>query len=265
MDAASGKKGNFFRYRLSPFVSGCVYTAYFYYVVQMIYQTEDEQQQLASSKEFPASWTKSGIGRAGIGILGIAFIIACITQLVNAITGNFIPDLRTSEPGSRKWEAFIVHWSGRIGFGGRAIMFGTMSGFFWDSLAKRNESGRQNMVAAAISKLANASGGKFFMVILGLGLIIYALFAISNAYYKYFPTPPPSRRPLYALDEDEALNFGISESRTYTRPPVSPRPAAWKFWRRHNSTPVPDEEKAQDERISQSTPAIPTVNTTFTR
>ncbi|CEJ03820.1 hypothetical protein RMCBS344292_17795 [Rhizopus microsporus] len=196
-DASFSKKKNFFRYRLSPFVSGCVYTAYTYYVVHMIFQTEEEQQTSASSKTFPASWAESGIGKAGIVLLGIAFLIAFFTQMVNAVKGTFIKDLKTSEPNARKWEAFIVHWMGRIGFFGRAALFGTLSGFFWDSLAQRNESGEKNMVAAAVSKLANSGGGRFFMGLLGVTLVIYACFAISNAYYKYFPTPPPTRQEFY--------------------------------------------------------------------
>lgn len=197
------KRTNFFRYRLSPIVSGGVYCAYLYYLIQMIYQTNEEQQKTASSNEFPASFTDTTVGSAFIGVFGVAFMIAFATQIQNAITGNFIPDLKTSAPDARKWEARIVNLSGRIGFGGRAAMFGTLSGFFWDSLAKRNESGNVNMVAAAIAKLATHDGGKAFMVLLGLGLIIYGLFAIANAYYKYFPTPPPSRINMYQLITDD--------------------------------------------------------------
>ncbi|KAG0953189.1 hypothetical protein G6F57_001617 [Rhizopus arrhizus] len=208
-DASFSKKKNFFRYRLSPFVSGIVYTAYAYYVIHMIFQTEEEQQTSASSKTFPASWTGSGIGKAGIVLLGIAFLIAFFTQMINAVQGTFIKDLKTSEPSARKWEAFIIHTMGRIGFFGRAALFGTMSGFFWDSLAKRNESGDKNMVAAAVSKLANSKGGRFFMVVLGVSLVIYASFAVLNAYYKYFPTPPPTRQEFYT---NEFVHPELSES-----------------------------------------------------
>ncbi|KAJ8653800.1 hypothetical protein O0I10_010599 [Lichtheimia ornata] len=205
-DAMLSKRTNFFRYRLSPIVSGGVYCAYLYYLIQMIYQTNEEQQKTASSNEFPASFTDTTVGSAFVGVFGVAFMIAFATQIQNAVTGNFIPDLKTSAPDARKWEARIVNLSGRIGFGGRAAMFGTLSGFFWDSLAKRNESGNVNVVAAAISKLATHDGGKAFMVLLGLGLIIYGLFAIANAYYKYFPTPPPSRINMYQLITEEDDN-----------------------------------------------------------
>ncbi|KAG1456683.1 hypothetical protein G6F56_006776 [Rhizopus delemar] len=208
-DASFGRKKNFFRYRLSPFVSGLVYSAYTYYVVYMIFQTSEEQQTLASSKTFPASWTGTAIGKAGIALLGIAFIIAFLTQIINAVQGTFIKDLKTSEPNARKWEAFIIHTLGRIGFFGRAALFGTLSGFFWDSLAMANESGSKNMVAAAVSKLANSKGGRFFMVILGVSLVFYALFAVLNVHYKYFPTPPPTRQEFYT---NEFVHPEISES-----------------------------------------------------
>lgn len=175
----------------------------------MIFQTSEEQQTLASSKTFPASWTGTAIGKAGIALLGIAFIIAFLTQIINAVQGTFIKDLKTSEPNARKWEAFIIHTLGRIGFFGRAALFGTLSGFFWDSLAMANESGSKNMVAAAVSKLANSKGGRFFMVILGVSLVFYALFAVLNVHYKYFPTPPPTRQEFYT---NEFVHPEISES-----------------------------------------------------
>ncbi|KAI8879331.1 hypothetical protein K501DRAFT_336171 [Backusella circina FSU 941] len=237
-DASFGKKKNFFRYRLSPFVSGLVYSAYTYYVVHMIFQTSEEQQQSASSKTFPASWTDSDIGKAGIALLGIAFLIAFITQIINAVSGNFIRDLKTSEPDANKMEAFIVHMAGRVGFGGRAALFGTMSGFFWDSLAKRNEAGEKNMVAAAVSKLANSAGGRFFMVLLGASLVVYAVFAASNAYYKYFPTPPPTRREFYTDAIIDPQSDSSSEEEQQEPQTTRTIGSKLKFWG-HKTEPVP--------------------------
>ncbi|KAI9255289.1 hypothetical protein BY458DRAFT_520349 [Sporodiniella umbellata] len=235
-DASFGKKKNFFRYRLSPFVSGLVYSAYTYYVVYMIFQTEEEQQALASSKTFPASWTATPLGRTGIVLLAIAFMIAFITQFINAVGGTFIKDLKTSEPGARRWEAFLVHTLGRVGFFGRAALFGTLSGFFWDSLAKGNQSGSKNMVAAAVSKLANSNGGRFFMGVLGVTLVMYALFAVLNVHYKYFPTPPPTRQEFYT---NEFVHPEISESdlesqisAVHRRSRQEKEPSA-SFFRRH--------------------------------
>lgn len=254
------KRTNFFRYRLSPIVSGGVYCAYLYYLIQMIYQTNEEQQKTASSNEFPASFTDTTVGSAFIGVFGVAFMIAFATQIQNAVTGNFIPDLSTSAPDARKWEARIVNLSGRIGFGGRAAMFGTLSGFFWDSLAKRNESGNVNVIAAAIAKLATHNGGKVFMVILGLGLIIYGLFAIANAYYKYFPTPPPSRINMYQLITED--NDSIQEPE---EPNNEPKKSSWwrRWWdKRHpkHSQQCNNEKEGEENHVQviTTTPTIPT-------
>ncbi|OZJ04215.1 hypothetical protein BZG36_02953 [Bifiguratus adelaidae] len=203
-DATFGKAKNFFRYRLSPFVSGCVYTAYLYYIIRMIFETSDQQQQSVSGKSFPNSWRDSAFGRFGLVLCGVAFAIAFLTQIVNAIGGGFRVDLKTSEPDFRPiWLKHFVHISGRIGFLGRAMLFGTVSVFMWDALAKPLESGQQNIVAAAITNLNTNAGGKFFLVFLGVCLIIYAIFALLNCKYKYFPTPPPTRHPKRGHNEPE--------------------------------------------------------------
>ncbi|KAI7887423.1 hypothetical protein K492DRAFT_121219 [Lichtheimia hyalospora FSU 10163] len=255
-DAMLSKRTNFFRYRLSPIVSGGVYCAYLYYLIQMIYQTNEEQQKTASSNEFPASFTDTTVGSAFIGVFGVAFMIAFATQIQNAVTGNFIPDLKTSAPDARRWEARIVNLSGRIGFGGRAAMFGTLSGFFWDSLAKRNESGNVNVVAAAIAKLATHDGGKAFMVLLGLSLIIYGLFAIANAYYKYFPTPPPSRISMYQLIADDD---NIQEQEEPNSEPN--HGSSWwrRLWgKRHlKRTQQCNNEKEEGNHVEATTTTIP--------
>ncbi|CAO3684005.1 unnamed protein product [Umbelopsis ramanniana] len=195
-DKSFSKKKNFFRYRLSPFVSGLVYIAYTYYIIKMIFETPEEQAQTASNNQFPASWASTKLGMAGLGVVGVAFIIATITQLINGIGGGFIRDLKTSEPDyPRKWEALIVHIAGRIGFLARAGVFCLVSAFMWKTLKDPIPSGNVSVVAKSISSLNTNGGGKFFLVILGVGLVIYGVFAISNAHYKYFPTPPPNRTP----------------------------------------------------------------------
>jgi hypothetical protein len=75
-----------------------------------------------------------------------------------------------------------------------------MSGFFWDSLVNANESGNKNMVTAAVNKLSNSGSDQLFMEVLGVSSVIYAVFAVPNAYYKYFPMPPPTRQEYYTDD-----------------------------------------------------------------
>lgn len=172
--------------------------------MKMIFETPEEQQQTASNNQFPASWATTNIGKAGLALVGVAFIIGTITQLVNGIGGGFIRDLRTSEPDfPRKWEAKIVHIAGRIGFIARAGVFCLVSAFMWKTLKTPVPSGNVSAVAKSISELNTNPGGKFLLVLLGVGLVIYGAFAISNAYYKYFPTPPPTRSPMRDVEVGE--------------------------------------------------------------
>ncbi|CAM0136135.1 unnamed protein product [Umbelopsis sp. WA50703] len=172
--------------------------------MKMIFETAEQQQLTASNQQFPANWANSKIGMAGLGIVGIAFIIGTITQLINALGGGFIRDLRTSEPNfPRKWEARILHIAGRIGFLARGGVFCLVSAFMWKTLKDPQPSGNVSVVAKSISELNTNGGGKFFLVLLGVGLVIYGVFAIANAYYKYFPTPPPSRNPERGIETGE--------------------------------------------------------------
>ena len=79
-DAAFGNLKNFFRYRLSPFVSGAVYSAYTIFVCTLIPKSRTERSGSASNSSFPDSWTHSAIGKVGLCIAGIAFVAGALSQ-----------------------------------------------------------------------------------------------------------------------------------------------------------------------------------------
>lgn len=67
--------------RLSPFVSGCVYTAYAYFVITLIPKSRDEKYDADRNSSFPNSWRDSAGGKVGLVFFGIAFVAATIVQL----------------------------------------------------------------------------------------------------------------------------------------------------------------------------------------
>ncbi|RUP23027.1 hypothetical protein BC936DRAFT_139048, partial [Jimgerdemannia flammicorona] len=93
-DAQFSAKKNFFRYRLSPFVSACVYAGYLYYIAKLIPIVQDDRDEEDSPGCFPACWRDTALGRAGLVAIGVAFCIATLTQLINAFTANWHGDLR---------------------------------------------------------------------------------------------------------------------------------------------------------------------------
>lgn len=73
-DESNSNLRNFFRYRLSPVVSGIVYVAYAAFVGSLISKSSTARAASASEQSFPDSWAHSGLGRVGLCLAGIAFL-----------------------------------------------------------------------------------------------------------------------------------------------------------------------------------------------
>ena len=76
-------------YRLSPFVSGGVYVAYDVLIITTIPRDADEERNSLRNSRWPNNWRGSKIGRAGLVVVGIAFIAATIVQLEQFVTKSF--------------------------------------------------------------------------------------------------------------------------------------------------------------------------------
>ncbi|RUP42398.1 hypothetical protein BC936DRAFT_138267 [Jimgerdemannia flammicorona] len=224
-DAQFSAKKNFFRYRLSPFVSGCVYTAYLYYIIKLIPMASQSRSEVGSPGCFPSCWRDSGLGRAGLVLFGIAFSIATVTQLINTLTVGWHRDLRVRH--SHPIIKYGIYTLGHAGFLARAGVFLFVAVLMFHALAVPVDS-THSTVANALNFLLPTTAGKVLMFMLGIGLIFFGLFAILNSAYKYFPTPPPSREQDRSREgeEEEARKPGIWRKVTkwagYTDQPKSP-------------------------------------------
>ncbi|KAJ1912431.1 hypothetical protein IWQ60_009663 [Tieghemiomyces parasiticus] len=196
---------NFFKYRLSPFVSGCVYTAYLMYIIFVAIKNRVENKDSSSySGCFPSCWNESVIGRVGLGFVAVAFLIATLTQLGPGITGSFKYDLRLSI--CRRWVRILLRTLGHIGFLARAGVFLCVAVLFIRSID--NDVDQLHFtVGASINQLSTTSAGRFCLWILGLGLVVYGLFAVSNSYFKYFPTKPRNEAFPYNQDRHQHRHF----------------------------------------------------------
>ncbi|KAI8822179.1 uncharacterized protein EV422DRAFT_494969 [Fimicolochytrium jonesii] len=188
-DATFSATKNFFRFRLSPFVSGCVYIAYSYYIITMLLNNYENKEPSC----YPNCWRDSVLGRTMLVIMGIAFLIACITQLQNAFTGKWHSEIDWHR-ANKKWEKWLLLTLGHIGYLGRAGIFVFVATLEFKALKHPvQQSGDQ--FADGLSQLLGSTSGRIAMIFTGLCTLIFGVFCLLCVIYRQFPTPPPSGKP----------------------------------------------------------------------
>ncbi|KAI9095576.1 hypothetical protein DFS34DRAFT_626466 [Phlyctochytrium arcticum] len=188
-DRTFSKFKNFFSFRLAPFVSGGVYSAYSYYILQILIA------RLRSSEPscYPNCWRDNALGRAGLVLLGVAFSIATLTQLQNALTKkwHFEIDWKKCQSKYVKWLLLVT---GHIGYLGRAGIFVFVAVLMFKALARPvRQSG--DAISDGLMQLLSTKLGTICMMIIGILVTFYGFFALICSYFRHFPTPPPSGKP----------------------------------------------------------------------
>ncbi|KAJ3033580.1 hypothetical protein HK097_004793 [Rhizophlyctis rosea] len=210
-DATFSKTKNIFKYRVSPAVSGLVYIAYTYYVIRTIFTPREERAPSGGSQttqsKFPDSWSKQGgWGKFGVAFIGFTFLIATLTQLIVFFTGSFKQDLYKKKLRN-KWFRWFVFTIGHIGFFARGMVFLLVAIMMFRSLTVPTGS-NSTVTDKATEILLEETWGKVLLILLGVGLLLYSLFALLNIHLKIFPTPPPSRIAELSGDDDHD-NHGV--------------------------------------------------------
>jgi uncharacterized protein DUF1206 len=173
----------FFRHRLSPFISACVYLSYAAFCIRLLFAIS------SNPVCFPACWRDTTAGTVLLALLGLAFAIAMVTQLIPALTGSFVKDMRRDRlrKSPKLGKIFLI--MGRIGFLGRAALFAALSALFWAYVFwPRSVSGGGSTISNALDILTGSTAGRAVLGLIGVLLIIYGLFAALNSYYKRFDT-----------------------------------------------------------------------------
>ena len=178
-----GKLKAFFSYRLSPFISACVYLSYAAFCIRLLLS-------VASSPVcFPACWRDTVWGTVLLALLGLAFAIAVVTQLIPAVTGSFRKDMRSDrmQVHPARGRAFVL--LGRVGFLGRAALFASLSALFfafvlWPRRARTSGS----TISQALDAFTGKPGGRVILFLIGITVTCYGVFAALNAHYKRFTT-----------------------------------------------------------------------------
>jgi hypothetical protein len=153
---------NFFKFRLSPLVSGGVYVAYCVLVIEVIPRDKESNDEFLESKNWPNSWRDSVIGRIGLCFVGIAFIAATIVQFEQFLTKSFHNTIRVEFPHmpKRLWKPFrwFVLATGHIGVLGRAGIFLFAAILFFRTVHARTNTGK-SAFGNALAQLQDSKGG----------------------------------------------------------------------------------------------------------
>eukprot|EP00877_Chromochloris_zofingiensis_P010481 jgi/Chrzof1/5687/Cz16g11210.t1 len=202
---------NFFKFRVSPAVSGAVYVSYMVFIVKVI-ETQASGElatSLVKQGSFPMGWRYTVIGRVGLAFVGVGFCIATCINLSGVLLKKWHADYREDLPPKIIYPILAL---GHIGFLGRAGAFLAMAALFFKYASEidYNAPVEGAIFDNAFSQLDRDRDLAPVMFIIGFLLIVYGLFAVLTAYARVFPTLAPSRST--PLPAHELIELGLAPS-----------------------------------------------------
>ncbi|KAF8067408.1 hypothetical protein HT031_002456 [Scenedesmus sp. PABB004] len=194
----------------------------------------------AKGEAWPVPWRHSRLGRAGLALLGLAFLIATAIQLQGVFSCAWRRDYRCARTRAAATPAWhpaahvtpracsqlpqlagrpakarrrrrappprarsddlprpfmrFVFGAGHAGFAGRGGAFLALAVLFLKDATGADAPHATSMVANALLQLRGSAPLRGVLMVLGLLLVVYGLFASLSAHARVIPTPPPSRR-----------------------------------------------------------------------
>jgi len=116
-----------------------------------------------------------------VGIAGAVFIGVALYQGYRGISRDFLGDSKTEEMSrsARKW----IEWIGVIGHLARMVVFGLV-GIFLIKAAIDYNPNKAVGLDGVLAKLAHHSYGSVLLGIVAAGLVLFALYSLSDARYR---------------------------------------------------------------------------------
>ncbi len=131
-----------------------------------------------SARDWTALLLDQPAGRVLVGAVAIGILVAAFQQAQKAWRGDFIHDLRGDAPAPG-----YVCLMGRIGYGARALVFLIVAGLFglaaWTAHA--SDAGG---VAEALERLQSQPGGKWLLMLTGIGLALFGAYSLVEARFR---------------------------------------------------------------------------------
>lgn len=184
---------NFFRYRLSPFVSGIIYTLYAAFIIYVLINSWSNADTTLQPGErnndscFPQCWYETTLGRIGLFLLAVCFFLATLAQLQHVV---FAPYMTEMKQDLKKAETIILQVTGRIGFFGRAVLFFLVGVVFAIVFSGKYvvQDPRYYTISQALNYWTTTTLGEVALWTMSVCLVVYGIFALLCTWYRVFPT-----------------------------------------------------------------------------
>ena len=162
--------------RLSNLAGGLVYVSFSALAVRVLAgsagnQTREQHRTAAGVLGWPG-------GRELVGAAGVILIGICVQQAYEAWKGEFAQESTTGEMGARERRAFML--MGRSGLIARSLVF-ALSGYFLLRTAIDFHVSRGIGIDGALAEVHRQTDGNILLVVVGLGLLVFAAFSAMEA------------------------------------------------------------------------------------
>lgn len=164
--------------RLAYVVSGSFYGSLAYYTFRIIIGNDSgsgnkKETILSNILDLPAGvWI--------VGALGVIMLGTGIYQLYKGIQEKYMEEIATANLSTEKRE--YVETLGKLGHIVRAVVFGIIAYFLFQA-ALQSDASKFRSTEGALEFLQNSSFGTILILIAGLGMICYSIFALAKARY----------------------------------------------------------------------------------
>jgi hypothetical protein len=174
-----GGGGTSVKDRVSNLAGGLVYLGFFAVAVRVLTGS-------AGNSSGAPQHAASGIlawpgGQVLVGGVGAALMAISLYQLYDAARGGFADEAKIERMSPRGQRAFML--LGRIGLGARALVFGLIGYFLLRTAIEFNPNNAIG-VDGAVARLHHQALGSWLVGLVGLGLIVFAVFSLLEGRYR---------------------------------------------------------------------------------
>jgi hypothetical protein len=201
-----GSSGKALATRAARAMSGLIYIGLAFSTLGLVLGWGSGGGEDRAAQDWTAWLLAKPFGQWGVALIGVAVGATGFGYLRRAWTGEVLEDL-TCPSDTRRWVVPL----GRLGFGGRGVVFVLIGGFLLLAALHSNSSEVKGL-GGALETLQQQPYGWALLAVTAAGLLAFGLFGFVQAIYRRIDTPDLS-------DAGDAIARGVQGAQSL-RPPA---------------------------------------------